>query len=245
MLFLSISAIPNLAVLVLQLGLAQLPVGRPQATGWLALLVGLGASFASLFVSSIVTAATTVAVSDIYLDRPPDMWDSFSRLSGKAFRVVLAAFLVEMTVAVGTLFCIIPGIYWAGVYGIAIPAVVLENIGARQSLKRSEYLTSDSVGRIVIVFFLTSIMTGMMVAALNAGATALGLTATPYRGIPSKEVLRLLTAALGGILFGPISAIALTLEYFDQRGRKEAFAIDHMMSLMAAPENLAQGTSAL
>lgn len=243
-LFLSISAIPNLVVLVLQLGLAQLPVGRPQATGWLALLVGLGASFASFFVNSIVTAATTVAVSDIYLDRPPDMWDSFARLSGKAFRVVFAAFLVELRVAVGTLFFIIPGIYWGGVYGIAIPAVVLENIGARQSLKRSEYLTSGSVGRIVIVFFLTSIITGTMVAALNAGATALGLTATPYRGIPSKEVLRLFTTAMGGILFGPISAIALALEYFDQRVRKEEFDIEGMRRQMSAPCNLASGTSA-
>lgn len=244
-LFLSISAIPNLALLALQFGLEKLPVGRPHANGWFALLAGLGATFASLFVSSIVTAATTVAVSDIYLDRPPDMWDSFSRLSGKAFQVVFAAFLVELIVGAGTLFCLIPGIYWAGVYGIAIPAVVLENISARQSLRRSEHLTSGSVGRIVIVFFLTAIFTGILVATLNAGATALGLNAHSYRGIPSKEALRLITTALGGILFGPISAIALVMEYFDQRVRKESFDIQqHRMALMAIPEHLSSGAYA-
>jgi hypothetical protein len=243
-LFLSISAIPSLALLALQLGLARLPVGRPDASGWLALLLGFGASFASLFASSIATAATTVAVFDIYMDRPPDLWECFSRLSGKAFRVVYAAFLVELTVGFGTLMCIVPGIYWGGVYGITIPAVVLENLTARQAMSRSESLTRGSVGRIILVFFLTSILTGIMVAALNAGARALGFTSSSYQGIPSKELLRLITTALGGIVFGPISAIALALEYFDQRMRKESFDIQQMKALMTTPEQLAPGAYA-
>lgn len=242
-LFLSISAIPYLVLLALQLGLLQLPIGRPNATGGLALAAGFGTSFASLFASSIVTAATTVAVFDIYLDRPPDLWECFSRLSGKAFRVVYAAFLVELIVGVGTLMCIVPGIYWGGVYGVTIPAVVLENLTATQALRRSKGLTSGSVGRIILSFFLTSILTGIMVGALNLGADALGFTSSPFPGlpsdIPSKTVLSLITTALGGILFGPISAIALVLEYFDQRVRQESFDIQQLKALMAAPEQLA------
>jgi len=243
-LFVSISALPNLALLALQLGLAKLPILRPEAAGWLALLAGFGTSFASLFASSIATAATTVAVFDIYVDRSPDLWESYSRLSGKAFRVVYAAFLVQLIVGVGTLMCIVPGIYWGGVYGITIPAVVLENLTARQALSRSESLTRGSVGRIILSFFLTSILTGIMVAALNAGALALGFNSSLYQGIPSKELLRLITTTLGGILFGPISAIALTLEYFDQRVRKESFDIQQMKALLAAPEQLASGAYA-
>ena len=236
-LFLSISAIPNLALLALQLGLLQLPVGRPQATGWLAFVAGFGTSFASLFASSIATAAATVAVFDIYMDHPPDLWDSYSRLSGKAFRVVYAAFLVELIVGVGTLLCFFPGIYWGGVYGITIPVVVLENLTARKALSRSESLTRGSVGRIILSFFLTSVLTGIMVAGLNAGARALGFNSSTYYGVPSKELIRLITTALGGILFGPISAIALGLEYFDLRVRKESLDIQQMKFLMATPEH--------
>ncbi len=239
--FLGISAIPNLALLALHFGLEKFPVVRPHAPGWTGLLAGLGVSFASLFANSIVTAATTVAVSDIYLNRTPDLWDCFSRLSGKAFRIAYAAFLVEIVVAVGFLFCLIPGIYWAGVYGIAIPAVVMENISAFQSLKRSEYLTTGSVARIVIAFFMTAVFTGVLVAALRAGAAALGLTPHPYGNIPSDRVMTLITTTIGGILFGPISAIALALEYFDQRVRKEAFDINQMM--MAGPQDLATGAA--
>jgi hypothetical protein len=49
---------------------------------------------------------------------------------------------------------------------------------------------------------------------------------------------------LGGILFGPISAIALALEYFDQRVRKESFDAQQMKALMTIPEHLSSGAYA-
>jgi hypothetical protein len=36
---------------------------------------------------------------------------------------------------------------------------------------------------------------------------------------------------------------ACTLAYYDQRVRREAFDIEHMMRLMNPPENLASGAS--
>jgi hypothetical protein len=245
-LFLSISAIPNLVLLSLQLGLKELPINHPDAAG-MAAWAEWGASAASLFAGSIVTAATTVAVSDIYMDRQPDLWDSFARLSGKAFKIVYAAFLVELTITLGTLLCLVPGIFWAGKYGLTIPAVVLEDVSGTQALKRSGELATDAIGRIVIVFFLTSIFTGLTVAALNQAALALGFLPSYHRaltpGTLTPEVLRLVTTTLGGIVFGPISAIALALEYFDQRVRKEGFEVAHMTSQMNAPKNLASGAS--
>ena len=243
-LFLSISAIPNLTLLALELGLLHLPVWHPNDNDWLALAARLSASFASLFANSIATAATTVAVFDIFTDRSPDLWDSYARLSGKAFRVVYAAFLVQLIVGVGTLLCFFPGIYWAGVYGITIPAVVLENLTAVKALSRSKSLTGDSVGRIILSFFLTSVLTGVMVAAMYAGARALGFNSSSYYGVPAKELIRLIATPVGGILFGPITAIALALEYFDLRVRKESLDIQRMKFSMAGPEELASGAQA-
>jgi hypothetical protein len=234
--FLGISAIPNVILLGLQLGLAGPSARLLQAAGSIAFVADFAASFASLFVGSIVTAATAVAVFDVYLDRPPDLWDCFSRLAGKSLRVVYVAVVVELIVGFGSLLCIVPGIYWAGLYGLAIPAVVLENITGNQSLKRSSYLATNAVGRVVIVYFLTSIFTGIVAASLNEAAKAMGLMSPLHPGM-TRELLRQISLTLGGILFGPISAIALTLEYYDQRVRKEAFDIDHMMRMMTGPEN--------
>lgn len=242
-LFLGISAIPNLFLLMVQLGLERVDVrsAHPEMFDWLA---GLSVSFASLFASSIATAATTVAVANIYTDRLPDLWDSFARLSGKAFKIVFAAFLVQLVVGVGAVLCIIPGIYWAGIYGVTIPAAVLENLGGTKAMDRSHSLTKNSVGRIVIVFFLTSIVIGILGFALKTTATALGFTSPAYHGILSKEVLRLVITAIGGILFGPISAIALVLEYFDLRVRYECFDMQQLKALMMAPQNISSSTYA-
>jgi hypothetical protein len=243
-LFLSISAVPNLISLMLQFGVMEkFSVDRARHSGMLALLISsLGLSLASLFANSIVTAATTVAISDIYLGRPPDLWDSFARLSGKAFKVFYTAFLMELVVGIGTLLCFIPGIYWAGIYGVAVPAAVAENIGGTRALDRSHQLTAGSVGRIILAYFLTAIFTGIMVAVFNEGARAIGLMSAPYH--LTKEMVRLLSSTLGGILFGPISAIALTLEYYDQRSRRENIEIEQIARTISAPDALVSGTYA-
>jgi hypothetical protein len=244
LLFAGISAVPNLALLLIQLALAGSPLNEAQSTGIFAALAGLAASLASLFVDAIVTAATTFGVSDIYLDRPTSIAACFSRVTGKALRVIYVSFITSLIVGLGFFLCIAPGVYWAGKYGIAIPAVVLENITGSQSLKRSANLTEGFVGRVIVVYFLTTFFVWGMAIALNTALRALGSVAFHDSGIFSKQAFDAIVSTLGGILFGPVTAIGLTLAYYDQRVRREAFDIDHMMALMAPPENLASGPPA-
>jgi len=243
LLFAGISAVPNLALLLLKFLFAGLIVNDTKQIGAAAVFAGLGTIFATIVVSSVVTAATTFGVSDIYLDIPTSMAACFSRVAGKAHRVFFVSFMVGLIVGLGTLLLIVPGIYAAGVYGIAVPAVVLENITASQAVSRSSSLTKGSVGRVIVVYFLTAIFTIGMIVVLGMVLEFLGSTAFHRAGIFSGEMFQELMATLGGILFGPITAIALTLVYYDQRVRKEAFDIEHMMSMMAA-DNLASGASA-
>lgn len=228
-LFIGISAIPNLALLLFRVTAIR-TANHADSNGPAATLAGIGTWFASLFLEAIVTAATTFAVSDIYLDIPTSMVACFSRVAGKALSVTYVSFAVALTVGLGFLLCIAPGIYWAGLYGLAIPAVVLENIRGRDAMNRSSSLAKNSVGRIIVIYFLTTIFSGLMVAALNASAEALG-PATFHTKLDSG-LLEVITSTLGAIFFGPITAIALTLAYYDQRVRNEAFDIEHMMSLM-------------
>jgi len=244
LLFAGISAVPNIALLVFELSLAGPTLQGAKPSSVAALLIGLASYVTSLFVTSLVTAATALGVSDIYLDTPTCIRACFSRVAGKALRVFYVSFVVSLIVAFGTMLCIVPGIYWSGVYGVAMPAVVLEDIAGNQSLKRSSYLTQDSVGRVVVVYFLTTIFTAGMVWALSAGIPALSGTGFHGVGMLTKEMLQEILTTLCGILFGPVTAIALTLVYYDQRVRKEAFDIEHMMRMMAASQNLGSGAPA-
>lgn len=236
LLFLGISAAPNIALLLVQLSIATL---RGRDLEGLAVLGGLGASIAALFVGAIVTAATTFAVSDIYLDRPTTVGACFSRVRGKTRSVAYVSFATGLIVTFGILLLIAPGVYWAGRYGVAIPAAVLEDVDGGQSLKRSAELTRGYIGRMFVVYFLTTMFSAIMVGALNDGADHFGPALFHYTGILTKATVREINEMLGGILFGPISAIGLTLAYYDLRMRKEAFDIEHMMSLLSAPQSMA------
>jgi hypothetical protein len=234
-LFIGLSALPNLVLLLFQIAATASTI-HADSDGPAAIIAGAGTWVASLFVEAIVTAATTFAVSDIYLDTPTSMAACFARVRGKALRVIYVSLAVALIVGIGFALCIAPGVYWAGLYGIAIPAVVLENLKGREALSRSSSLTRNSVGRIIVVYFLTAIFSGLMVFALSEGASALGLAS--FRTKLGSELLQEITSTLGAILFGPTTAIALTLAYYDQRVRNEAFDITHMMSLMGVPESL-------
>lgn len=243
LLFLGMSAVPNLVLLLLQLALVRTAWDDQKPGTFGAALAILGTLVASMFVSAIVTAATTFGVSDIYLDRPTSMVACFSRVAAKALKVLYVSFVVGLIVGFGLMLCIAPGIYWAGVYGIAVPAVVLENITGNQALTRSSSLTSDSVARVIVIYFLTTIFAACMSVALDAGVTALGSSVFHVWTTSAPQWLDQITTATGNILFGPVTAIALTLVYYDQRVRKEAFDIEHMMALMPAPDSMGAGTT--
>lgn len=244
LLFVGISALPNVILLLLRLSMGTSALNRPKYPELLIVFMTLGWYVASLFVGAVVTAATTFGVSDIYLDRPTSIQACFARVSGKALRVAYVSFGVGLIVGFGMLLCLVPGIYWAGVYGVAIPAVVLENITGGQSFRRSADLTRDSVGRVIVVYFLTAIFVFIIAAGLIAGVNALGPGVFQHTGIFTRTAMREIVNTLGAILLGPISAIGLTLVYYDQRVRKEAFDIEHMMSLMPATDTSVAGASA-
>jgi hypothetical protein len=239
LLFLGISAIPNGALLLILILFDKTLGTIWDGVGILRFLGPLFTIVAIVLVPSIVTAATTFAVSDLCLEPTTSIKSCFSRVSGKTLKVLAVSF-VGLIVGLGMLLFVAPGIYWAGVYAIAIPAVVLENITLRQALARSSALTQDFGGRVIIVFFLTLIFSSIMKAALSPGLELLWPTIHAHLVHLTRLNLRDISSVLAMTLFGPVSAIGLTLAYYDLRVRKEAF--DLMMDLRGGAETvLAEG----
>lgn len=234
-LFITISAIPNLIVLILKFGMGWALANNSIVLG---VLGGLATGLALIFVSSLVTAATTIGVSDVYLEVPTTASACFARVTDRVPRVLLVSFLFGLAVGIGFLLLVIPGFYVAGLYGLAVPALVLEDIGAFDALTRSSTLAKGAVGRVIVVFILTTILVAILSGTLDVVASLLGRAVFQqhYAQAAWEEVY----STISTILFGPVSAIALTLIYYDQRIRREAFDISHMMGLMNRPDLAAQ-----
>jgi hypothetical protein len=122
-------------------------------------------------------------------------------------------------------------------YALAVPACVLENIKARAAIKRSVELTAGSRGRIIVVMILVAVITFAVMGVLVIPASLLPVI---FKRAPLIVTLSLqhLAMFIAGTLTGAIATIALSLVYYDQRVRKEAFDIQLMMASLDEPSPL-------
>ncbi|MFI5109014.1 MAG: glycerophosphoryl diester phosphodiesterase membrane domain-containing protein [Terriglobales bacterium] len=114
-------------------------------------------------------------------------------------------------------------------YALAVPACVLEDIKASAAIKRSVTLSRGSRGQIFVIYFLMAVITYIVMFVFLIPATF--LAAVVAKGAPAVATLTTgLAMFFAGALAGPIATIALSLVYFDQRVRKEAFDLQLMMA---------------
>jgi hypothetical protein len=232
LLFVGITAIPQLVVLALQLGSAAiLFTGSTVGFGLGVVIAGL-VSYVAIEVSH---AATIMAVSNLHLDRPATIGTAYSAAKESIGRVIGISLLVGIAIGIGFLLLIVPGIYLALAWSLVIPVTVLEGGGLNVSTTRSKALSKGSFGKIFVIFFLMVVLTVVVSMVLNlALLIPIGLL-----GLHDTGQIRAVTQALQSVgnlvstcLVGPLLTIALTLIYYDQRVRKEGFDLQLMMSAL-------------
>ncbi len=132
---------------------------------------------------------------------------------------------------------LLPLIVLAGAYGVwmtlryslAVPSCVVEDLTAKQAIKRSILLSEGSRGRIFVLGLLVAVLRGIL--QMLAGLPVIVL-AVKHLGQPIPTGWLVFSQCCGFLvntLIGPIYSIGLTLFYYDQRIRKEGFDIEWMM----------------
>ncbi len=123
-------------------------------------------------------------------------------------------------------------VYAACKYALAVPAAVVENLPARQAMRRSRFLSDGSKGRIFGIYALTILMSVILGSVLEApilfGHNIFTAAGQKSMTLASHVLLQLAQFA-GTALAGPIATIAMAVVYYDQRVRKEAFDLQIMM----------------
>ena len=132
--------------------------------------------------------------------------------------------LFLLLLAAGVVYAILMGLR----YSLSVPACVVEDVKARQAMRRSIDLSKGARGRIFLL--------ALLVAAVQIG---LGLitqlffivaTFKHHGDLPAAiRILQQVVAFFTNTFVGPIYATGFTLFYYDQRIRKEGFDIEWMM----------------
>jgi hypothetical protein len=252
LLFIGISAIPQLLVLALQLAQVAfmpggVPIQRSVTTDFQAAGSGFSTGGAMSFVAVAIVGlivymiaylfsqgGTVFAVSEIYLGKATTIGQSLGRVRGELGSLFGVIILNGLVTGVSFLLLIIPGIYMACRLCVCIPAALLENLGPRESLERSFGLTKDNAGRAFLILFLYVVI---LYAALFLFDVpfAIGIQFESH----NPSLIRLLTGLMqvgnfvAGVLITPVLTIASSIFYFDLRVRKEAFDLQLMMNPLA------------
>ncbi len=237
-LFVGIFALPHLIVLAFQcLGVALQTPGNPAANVFITLIWGMGALFLTVIVAAASQAATVVAVSDVHLDRPASVRDSFLRVKEHLLGVIGVSMLVGLGVFAGFIALVVPGVILAMMWSLSVPVKVLENKSATDAMSRSADLTKGDRGRIFVIwllFIVLSIGVSLLLQwpiELLAGVASRGAL---QRATAGWQVASHAATFISECLVGPLGTIAFSLIYYDERVRKEAFDLQLMMSTLDA-----------
>jgi len=113
-------------------------------------------------------------------------------------------------------------------YSLAVPACTVENLKARDAIKRSIALSKDSRGRIFMLMLLVVCVQLLLVGVTQGFFVVIGLK---HHGIIPvwMRVAQQFLAFLTNTFIQPIYATGFTLFYYDQRVRKEGYDIERMM----------------
>ena len=143
---------------------------------------------------------------------------------------ILAALLL-----VGLFVLAVPLAIWMALrYGVAVPALLLENLTARQALKRSALLTQGYKGRLFLIGFLMTLIAAV-VALVFEGPLSVALAMLASKGGQISAWLLAAISVAGSLsraLSGPLLTIGIALAYYDLRVRKEGFDLQLMVAAL-------------
>ncbi len=243
-LFVGIVALPLLVLLAFQLSGVALQRNTSVGFAVVSALWSLATLVVQLGVYAAFQGATVIAVSQLHLGRPTSIGASFAGMRGRILYIALINLGYGIGILVGLVLLIIPGIILGLMWALTIPAAVLEDKGLRDAVSRSAELTKGARGRVFVIYLLFAVLLyavylvwgiplGIAVAMMSRSHEVQQATLLFQIGLP-------VGVFLSQCLVAPLLTIGLSLLYYDQRVRKEAFDIQHMMAILdAGPEGTA------
>jgi hypothetical protein len=121
--------------------------------------------------------------------------------------------------------------FWVRFYYLPAPVLMLEPVGVFGALRRSYALTRKQFWRIfgigVLTGIVASIAGGMLSAPVSIAGSLLPL-AFPDYALLAFAVSNALTSVISSAFVAPFSGAVTSLQYIDQRMRKEAFDVELM-----------------
>jgi hypothetical protein len=175
---------------------------------FVAVLIILIAAAISVIITALLQAALLRAAALATIGDPVDIDESYRFGLGKLGSVIWVSLLVGLSVAIGFLLLIIPGIILLAFLAVSVPALVVEDVRGTNAMRRSWQLVSGHFWHVLGVVVVAAIITGIIGGLIGAIGG-------------SNRIVGAIFTALGQVIVAPYSALVTVLLYLDLRARKE------------------------
>jgi hypothetical protein len=176
----------------------------------------------ALIIWSLLEAAILRAAAQATLGDPIDVEASYRWGLRRIGSVILVSLLVALAVVGGLILFVIPGLIFAVMLSVSIPALIVEDRRGSDALGRSWNLVKGHFWHVVGVIVVAGLITGIVSGIIGA----LGGDAW---------FLRWVFSSIGTIVTAPFTALVAVLLYVDLRARTEALTAATLRSEVARP----------
>ena len=188
---------------------------------WTLLAAFLVALLIGFLSNAFATGACFRAIAQSYLGLPCGWRASLGFAARRFLSILWIALLGFVLTAIGAVFCLVPGIYLAVAFTVALPVLMSEGQRGSKALGRSRALVRGRWWKTALTILVATLLVSVVSGVVSGLVAAVSLSGG------GGPVVRLVVATVGGVaaaLFTtPFSAAYHTVIYFDLRVRKEAF----------------------
>lgn len=207
---------------------------------WIVLTAALAGLLINGLAILVLTGMLTIVISEAVLGRPIEIGQVWARVRPRILSLIGASILVGLVSTLGTIACIVPGIYLYVALSLTTPALILEGQNISAAMSRSRALVSGDWWRVFGILVLASIIASIIGGVISLPfSLASGVSSTfDFTVVPHQPGTgALFLAAVGQILSNtitaPITAGVTALLYIDRRMRREG--LDVALARAAAP----------
>lgn len=192
------------------------------------------ASVLNLIATYFVLAATTHAVSQVYLGNKITIAEAYRAIRRSVWPLFLNMLVAGLRILGGLILLIIPGVILSLRYAFVAQVFILEGQGGADGRDRSIFLSKDNMGRIFMVGLLVGILTSIVswILAMPLALLIPSMASNPQAMAGPMGTVNGIAQGVIIALTNPLQVIAMVLLYYDIRVRKEGFDIQMLASNM-------------
>lgn len=223
--FLGVVAVVYVPLVFLSAGANSLEV-----SGTAAHLTFVGRTLIMIGAPAVCTGALARSITGLHLGNPITVSQAYGSLGSQALTLAATGALVAVGILAGLLIFIIPGIVIAVYCAVAVPCVVMENIGPMAALDRSRILVRHDMAKafgLGLILLAASFTIGYPI-----GRTIhLSVAALLGSGTPLTRFVSSLVGGLAALWFWPVYVIPQILLYFHLRSCEDEGLLADRMQL--------------